>query len=666
MKKTLALLTALLMGFTMNSCGVLYYMYLKDHQRSTEPTPTEMESFNFRECDLAQEGAPEVIRAELTGTFTQDMTMRSIYGVNVLHDGVVGRVGSPLEISGAALSEGTLTFKYDANALGYVPPENLIVLHYNEEDAFYDTLPSTLDVQNAVVNVSITEPGVYLLADGYAWNSAWNDDVSDFTAHRNTYRDDDFKFLIDIPEEITLRHVSDYLKDDEEGRCQTLLECEQNDSIQVGIEYLERPYYDSAKAFANSIAKALDEQEALFDSGTLVHDSATKGYYVCSQFDDTAYSVNAFFAMTDTQYINVWYGFTDKAYLEDVMDSLRSFTFFDTPDLPEPQEYAEDFDYSYYRDFNAMDVSIAMPDGIALKQVERDWNTETTGGRTARIYVPLLETDGTPPPYVQDLRIDLVESPKSARLDAEAAASRGGKANRKPRDNDQIKLENGQTGYLVSVEEGESIALYGFYTVPNTHQYLRVFFQLDSAYADGHYQDYWDALHTVNTTGAAAITPEQLHIEFPEGMAANRYPLLHWTRESTNDGKYFYRMHLLQADWSQNRGNERVIPCSGAFYYLMYTGRTAQEEAHKVQADLEKWGNRIGRTEEITLDSGQTGYLLWSRRAENEEYGFGYLYGFYELPDTDQFVEIELYLDEPVTEEQIEPLWTMLHGVRIS
>ena len=130
---------------------------------------------------------PEVtdteIRAVCTGNIKNQISFENLYNINVLHSGVVGLVGVPLEISYNTenIKAPFLTFYYDKNELRGIPEDNLIVLHYNEETGSYDEIDGRrLNTDNSSVIVQIHEPGVYMLADIYCWYECWGIDASDY------------------------------------------------------------------------------------------------------------------------------------------------------------------------------------------------------------------------------------------------------------------------------------------------------------------------------------------------------------------------------------------------------------------------------------------------------------------------------------------------------
>ena len=281
------------------------------------------------ELDLSGSENKQIKKVTLTGEFSEDTYIFDLYNINVLHTNLVGRVGGPISISSSDFESGTLVFEYDEKNLNNIPEGNLILLYYNESEYSYNTVPSKLDINENKVEAQITQAGDYILTDAYEWYSVWGWDVSQYAPHDTVYTNNEFGFQMTVPAGINLRYVSDYLKDDEEGKYKTLLECYFNGNIQIGIEYLERPDYASAKGFASTMAGIAKSNGMLVKSGEIVTNSNETGYYFYADFgkyaDSIRFSVNCIFPITDTQYINIWYGFAEKAHYETVINSLKTF-----------------------------------------------------------------------------------------------------------------------------------------------------------------------------------------------------------------------------------------------------------------------------------------------------------------------------------------------------
>ncbi len=109
-----------------------------------------------------------------------------LFGRHVLHSEVVGLFGAPVEFSCNDFQSAKIQFNVDRDNMGGVPLKNLVMLHYNEENGSYDQVRTFTDGVDYRVTAEITEPGVYLLVDGYQWYSCWGADVSGFEKTTNT------------------------------------------------------------------------------------------------------------------------------------------------------------------------------------------------------------------------------------------------------------------------------------------------------------------------------------------------------------------------------------------------------------------------------------------------------------------------------------------------
>lgn len=121
------------------------------------------------------------LTAECDGNLRKNASVEDVYNVNVLHSGVVGLVGVPVEFDyNETVTSPHIDFTYNRDELRGVPEKNLIVLHYNEKDSFYDTIESELDTENCTVSFDVPETGAYMLADAFQWYSCWGEDVSEY------------------------------------------------------------------------------------------------------------------------------------------------------------------------------------------------------------------------------------------------------------------------------------------------------------------------------------------------------------------------------------------------------------------------------------------------------------------------------------------------------
>lgn len=414
MKKFLSLVLSILICFSLASCGVdpesdnssedkseikdtSYAVSQSDDKDDDEDNSTDSntdqnsqddeisedsetdEKTLIRELDLSDSDNKQVKKVTLSGEFSEDTRISDLYNINVLHTDLVGLFGSPIGISSADFKSGTLVFEYDEKNLNYVPEENLILLYYDENETFYNTVSSKLDIDENKVEAQITQAGDYMLADAYVWYSVWGWDVSQYTPHDTVYTDSEFGFQMTVPAEIELKYVSDFLKDDEEGKCQTLLECYSNDNIQIGIEYLERPDYTSAEDFVSTMAGVVESNSALVESAEIITDSDETGYYFYADFGEIAdtmcLSMNCIFPITDTQYINIWYGFTEKTYYETAINSLKTFRWVSKPDPQSLKENNNDNSLPE-KSLRIEDITLSFPQEVAVSAIDEPWEED--------------------------------------------------------------------------------------------------------------------------------------------------------------------------------------------------------------------------------------------------------------------------------------------------
>lgn len=202
MKKMIALLAAFAMTAALTACGPdpadsdVQEDTTSASEEATEASAEEKttedevsDRYSERQTcykNIDNSEKPEVIRIILSAMCTENLRRHAkvsdLYGVDILHSGVVGLVGAPIELElDETVSSARLSFTYDKEQLRGIPEKNLRMLHYNEEDCFYDTVEKiVLDTDECTVTAAIEEAGVYLLVDAYQWYSCWGMDVSEF------------------------------------------------------------------------------------------------------------------------------------------------------------------------------------------------------------------------------------------------------------------------------------------------------------------------------------------------------------------------------------------------------------------------------------------------------------------------------------------------------
>lgn len=215
MRRKIAFLSAIVLSAAAVSCGhdnessspqglqdtsAAYTETKTAEQKTSETTAADnTPSPQTFEMPLNNAEKPEtvgvVINAGCSGDIKSHVRVTDVYGKNVLHSGVVGLVGCPVEVSyDDNVTEPELRIVYDPEQLRGIPEKNLIMLHFNENDQFYDTVSEAKLLNDGWCSVAanIREPGVYLLADAYQWYSAWGTDVSqyEYNVDRSQYESD--------------------------------------------------------------------------------------------------------------------------------------------------------------------------------------------------------------------------------------------------------------------------------------------------------------------------------------------------------------------------------------------------------------------------------------------------------------------------------------------
>lgn len=209
MKKLFSVMAVLSMMISCTSCGLLYSAYETDEELTvpTEEIPvtetvisSEVATEQLEKADPTRQECrktiknsekPEVVRVYFEGLCSEDIRkhaqVKDLYNIDMLHSGVVGLVGIPIEIEyDSEISQPRLGFEYDTSELRGIPEKNLVMLHYSEKDEFYNTVEDfELDTDKCIVSADIDESGVYLLADAYQWYDCWGIDVSEYAYERD-------------------------------------------------------------------------------------------------------------------------------------------------------------------------------------------------------------------------------------------------------------------------------------------------------------------------------------------------------------------------------------------------------------------------------------------------------------------------------------------------
>ncbi|MCM1164531.1 MAG: hypothetical protein NC299_12510 [Lachnospiraceae bacterium] len=166
--------------------------------------------------DLSGTRSPYVL--SVTVEDAVDPHIYNMLDVHVLHTGVVGRFGCPVEVTGAA--EGSrLIFRYDGDKLYSIRPENLIVLYYDDDEDNYIELMPKLDGSSCTVSLDIgeTRDGTYMLVDSYAWLTAWGAETVKGGQRLFRCEEGGLSFSVDLLSEVKFTACSDYFKENDDG-----------------------------------------------------------------------------------------------------------------------------------------------------------------------------------------------------------------------------------------------------------------------------------------------------------------------------------------------------------------------------------------------------------------------------------------------------------------
>ena len=134
-------------------------------ESETETEESEAEEL-VRGIDLSNAEVTEVLKVAISGNFSQSTSLENLYNVNVYHTDLLGRFGCPIEIHSDNFEEAVIVFEYNPDELYALPCENLIILHYDEENDHYDIVESKLNEEEHTIGAQITETGVYMLTNG--------------------------------------------------------------------------------------------------------------------------------------------------------------------------------------------------------------------------------------------------------------------------------------------------------------------------------------------------------------------------------------------------------------------------------------------------------------------------------------------------------------------
>lgn len=157
-------------------------------RQASESEAADSDGRQVLTLDINNDKKPELTKVELSGKCSGDIERKASLSesMHVLHNSVVGLIGSPIEVEYDGVDDGQIAFYYDKNELRGVPEKNLVLLYCTAPNKPYNTVTSAkLDTQKCVVSAAVQGKGVYLLADAYQWYGAWGEDVSEYAYERD-------------------------------------------------------------------------------------------------------------------------------------------------------------------------------------------------------------------------------------------------------------------------------------------------------------------------------------------------------------------------------------------------------------------------------------------------------------------------------------------------
>lgn len=126
---------------------------------------------------------------DANGNLEQNLSIESVYGVDLMSSDVVGLIGDPFSFeTNSNFSSATITFTVNQANLGSTNFSDLIVLWYDEENHKYvecTTENGFITTRNAyisTVSVETTHFSTYMLVDSKAWYEAWDESYRKISA----------------------------------------------------------------------------------------------------------------------------------------------------------------------------------------------------------------------------------------------------------------------------------------------------------------------------------------------------------------------------------------------------------------------------------------------------------------------------------------------------
>lgn len=290
---------------------------------------------------LGDSERPQVVSVEVVGADNAQLT--NVYGVNFLHTGVVGLFGCPVEVTASEFDGAHIIFSYDSAGLNLVPPQNLLVLWYDEQNSSYRELEANLNEALCTVSLDISQGGAYMLVDRYEWFRAWGYEAEDY-AHDIYFTGDGFEertgidlpqFGMVLPKSVRLFNGYNGYDDDYEQTGVCIAKSQSHDDepyFQAVYRYDENLWQSECDGWAQLIYNSDEKQKLTALDFVLENGAQAKLYRYdidnSSRGGAVGVSLILQVKLSNNELISLSYSISDpadSALIAQCLDSLKSF-----------------------------------------------------------------------------------------------------------------------------------------------------------------------------------------------------------------------------------------------------------------------------------------------------------------------------------------------------
>lgn len=151
------------------------------------------------------------VQMEISGNIDNKVTIRDIYGEDLLSSNVVGLVGVPVSIeTDEEFEKAKITFNYDEEKLSGINEEDLAILWYDESNNLYQILDkeSVVDIENNTVSYTTTHFSTYMLVDKKVWYNTWKEELN----YRKENVSYDFAYVLDCSGSMSGTRINNAVK----------------------------------------------------------------------------------------------------------------------------------------------------------------------------------------------------------------------------------------------------------------------------------------------------------------------------------------------------------------------------------------------------------------------------------------------------------------------